>query len=88
MVTGILEVLDGCFILVGNTGSEEVRTVHRTAALDVATSLMTLPTPASVQLQAKALISALFSTKFAYHLYKVNFNILNNYQGYIKYFFL
>lgn len=70
MVSGILEVLDGCFILVGNSATDDSRAQQRTAALEVATSLMTLPTPASVQMHAKALLSALFSTKFAYHLYK------------------
>lgn len=74
MVSGILEVLDGCFALHGNT-PDESKSAQKSAAIEVATSLLTLPTPVSVQLHTKSLLSALHSTKTAYHNYKVKLPI-------------
>lgn len=70
MVSGILEVLDGCFTLVGNN-TDEMKHQPKTLAIEVATMLLILPTPSSVQHHTKSLLCALHSSKAAYHNYKV-----------------
>jgi len=70
MVSGMIEVLDGSFILMGTGAQDDSRAQLRTSALEVATALLTLPTPSTIQYPAKALLSALFTSKFAYHHYK------------------
>nr|CAD7412937.1 unnamed protein product [Timema poppensis] len=69
MVSGVLEVLDGCFTLFGNT-MEESKLAQRGTAIEVATRLLTLPTPMSVQVHTKCLLAALHTTKISYHSYK------------------
>jgi hypothetical protein len=71
MISGVLEVLDGCFTLQGNAATDENKTAQRTAAVEVATELLTLPTPICVQLHTKCLLAALHPTRAAYHNYKV-----------------
>jgi len=71
MISGVLEVLDGCFTLYGNTTTDENKTTQRTVAVEVATQLLTLPTPVCVQLHTKCLLAALHTTRAAYHSYKV-----------------
>lgn len=73
MVSGILEVLDGCFTLVGNT-TDEFKLQQKALAIEVSTSLLSLPTPYFVQLHTKSLLSALHSSKAAYQNYKVFIN--------------
>mgnify|MGYP007016981410 FL=1 len=70
MISSILEVLDGCFTLAGNN-MDEVKNQQKALAIEVATSLLTLPTPTSVQHHTKSLLSALHSSKAAYHNFKV-----------------
>ncbi|XP_046403829.1 E3 ubiquitin-protein ligase UBR4 isoform X2 [Ischnura elegans] len=103
MTSGVLEVLEGCFMLargrkdtggvkptasVGEddgegggreekedeAGEEKARKreeeAARMEALGVATHLLTMPTPPSVQMRAKALLAALHPTRVAYHQYK------------------
>ena len=77
MVSGILEVLDGCFTLLGNT-PDELKAQQKTSAVEVSTSLLILPTPISMQLHTKSLLSALHSSKAAYHNYKVNMKSAKN----------
>jgi hypothetical protein len=72
MISGVLEVLDGCFTLYGSTATDENKVAQRTAAVDVATQLLTLPTPVCVQLHTKCLLAALHPTRAAYHSYKVS----------------
>ncbi|XP_063242107.1 E3 ubiquitin-protein ligase UBR4 isoform X2 [Bacillus rossius redtenbacheri] len=69
MVSGVLEVLDGCFTLFGNN-LDETKTSQKVAAIDLAMTLLTLPTPSSVQLHTKCLLAALHSTRTSYHNYK------------------
>jgi len=71
MISGVLEVLDGCFTLYGNATTDENKTTQRTVAVEVATQLLTLPTPVCVQLHTKCLLAALHTTRAAYHSYKV-----------------
>lgn len=71
MISGVLEVLDGCFTLQGNAATDESKTAQRAAAVEVATQLLTLPTPICVQLHTKCLLAALHPTRAAYHNYKV-----------------
>ncbi|XP_071445233.1 E3 ubiquitin-protein ligase UBR4 isoform X2 [Hetaerina americana] len=106
MTSGVLEVLEGCFMLargkkdavkprssipVGDedaeggakeekeeeVGEEDATNVlpeedeaARMEALEVATHFLTMPTPPSVQMRAKALLAALHPTRAAYHEYK------------------
>uniref|UniRef100_T1IY63 UBR-type domain-containing protein n=1 Tax=Strigamia maritima TaxID=126957 RepID=T1IY63_STRMM len=67
LMAGLLEVLDGCFCV---APPPEHKAVIRMSALDMATSLLTLPTSSNVQLQTKALLFALHSTRVAYHNHK------------------
>ncbi|KAL3276929.1 hypothetical protein HHI36_012295 [Cryptolaemus montrouzieri] len=64
---GILEALDGSFSLYL---SNEKMVAHKPPALKVATQLLTLPTPPSIQTYSKALLSSLHSTRQQYHSYK------------------
>nr|KAG5693182.1 hypothetical protein BaRGS_014072 [Batillaria attramentaria] len=72
-----LEVLDGAFATV--TPPESVPAVpkshkelegKRAKALELATKLLTLPTPPAVQQHVKSLLASLFPTKAAYHTHK------------------
>lgn len=67
LVAGTLEVLDVCFPLYT---AEDKAAVHKTAAIQTATKLLTLPTPPSMQMHSKALLSSLHSTKQSYHNFK------------------
>ncbi|XP_050389975.2 E3 ubiquitin-protein ligase UBR4 [Patella vulgata] len=62
-----LEVLDGAF---ATTKTVEEKDPSREKALEVATSLLTLPTPNTVQQNTKSLLSSLFSNKQNYHNHK------------------
>jgi hypothetical protein len=70
MITGALEVMDGYFTLFGSAATDETKAAQRIAAVDVATQLLTLPTPVCVQLHTKCLLAALHPTRGAYHSYK------------------
>ncbi|CAG2064198.1 unnamed protein product [Timema podura] len=78
MVSGVLEVLDGCFTLFGNT-MEESKLAQRGTAVEVATRLLTLPTPMSVQVHTKCLLAALHTTKISYHSYKVHHKLFTHF---------
>ncbi|KAK9874861.1 hypothetical protein WA026_005677 [Henosepilachna vigintioctopunctata] len=64
---GILETLDGSFSLYL---TNEKLAAHKPAALKVATQLLTLPTPPSIQTYSKALLSSLHASRQQYHSYK------------------
>lgn len=64
---GILETLDGTFSLQCN---EEKLASVKPICLKLSTKLLTLPTPSSIQIHSKALLSSLHSTKQQYHNYK------------------
>lgn len=69
MISSILEVLESSFIL---SSHDDNKTSLKTTAVDVASRLLILPTPPSVQMHTTALLAALHITKQAYHLHKVH----------------
>lgn len=70
MVSSILEVLESSFTLSSN---DESKSSLRNTAIDVASGILTLPTPPSVQMHTTALLAALHSSKVSYHSHKVGF---------------
>lgn len=69
LMASSLELLDSCFSVMP---AIENKHPLRPAALNVATHLLTLPTPQSVQQQAKGLLMTLLTNKVAYHNHKVS----------------
>ncbi|KAK2587955.1 hypothetical protein KPH14_004040 [Odynerus spinipes] len=67
MVSSILEVLELSFNLCSNDDS---KLPLRTAAIDMASRLLVLPTPPLVQVNTTALLAALYSSKQMYHFHK------------------
>lgn len=72
MVCGILEVLEHCFTLHSHSNTGINADTHRSTAMNLATTLLTLPTPVLLQMHTKSLLAALHSSRQAYHNYKVN----------------
>lgn len=68
MIASVLEVLESSFIL---SSHDENKSSLKATAIDVASRLLILPTPPSVQMHTTALLAALHSTKQAYHFHKV-----------------
>lgn len=68
MVSSILQVLESSFTL---SSGDEGKNVLRSTAIDVASRILTLPTPPSVQMHTTALLAALHGSKSAYHSHKV-----------------
>ncbi|KYM85360.1 E3 ubiquitin-protein ligase UBR4 [Atta colombica] len=67
MISSILEVLESSFIL---SSYDDNKTSLKATAIDVASRLLILPTPPSVQIHTTALLAALHGTKQAYHFHK------------------
>ncbi|XP_008551349.1 E3 ubiquitin-protein ligase UBR4 isoform X1 [Microplitis demolitor] len=67
MVLSILEVLEPSFALFAN---DESKSSLRSAAIDVASRLLTLPVPPLVQIRTTALLAALHHSKSAYYFHK------------------
>ncbi|XP_077538894.1 E3 ubiquitin-protein ligase-like protein poe isoform X3 [Haemaphysalis longicornis] len=61
-----LEMLDDCFSVSSLVAEEGLTGSTRSGALDVATRLLTLPTPPTVHQQVRALLAALHPTRTAY----------------------
>nr|XP_023697265.1 E3 ubiquitin-protein ligase UBR4 [Paramormyrops kingsleyae] len=66
LVVSSLEALESCFA-VCSTGEKEK---NKAAALDLATQLLSMPTPAGVQQQTKGLLASLHTSRTAYHNHK------------------
>uniref|UniRef100_W5MAW8 Ubiquitin protein ligase E3 component n-recognin 4 n=1 Tax=Lepisosteus oculatus TaxID=7918 RepID=W5MAW8_LEPOC len=66
LVVSSLEALESCFA-VGTTTEKEK---NKSAALDLATLLLSMPTPAGVQQQTKGLLASLHTSRSAYHNHK------------------
>nr|XP_033777630.1 E3 ubiquitin-protein ligase UBR4 isoform X4 [Geotrypetes seraphini] len=66
LVASSLEALENSFAL----GSVTEKEKNRMAALDLATLLLSMPTPASVQHQTKSLLASLHTSRVAYHNHK------------------
>ncbi len=69
LLASSLEVLDGSFLAL--TYIDDKDPAKRTA-MNIATQLLTLPTPNNVQLHTKSLLASLYTNKAAYHAHKVN----------------
>jgi E3 ubiquitin-protein ligase UBR4 len=69
MVSSILEVLESSFIL----STDETKVTLKHTAVEVASNLLTLPTPPSVQVHTTALLAALHNSKSNYHSHKVEY---------------
>ncbi|XP_044730066.1 E3 ubiquitin-protein ligase UBR4 isoform X3 [Chrysoperla carnea] len=69
LISGVLEVLDSSFLLFGNSNEEKLLN-QKTLALEMATKLLILPTPMTVQMQTKAVLSSLHTNKQVYHNFK------------------
>ncbi|XP_032676900.1 protein purity of essence isoform X4 [Odontomachus brunneus] len=67
MISSILEVLESSFIL---SSHDDNKPSLKSTAIDVASQLLILPTPPSVQMHTIALLAALHNTKQAYHFHK------------------
>lgn len=72
IVAGLLEVLDGCFMLTNHLSLDDTRLNQRSRALNLATALLTMPTPVCVQMNTKCLLVALHANRNSYHSYKVS----------------
>lgn len=67
LVVGILESLDATFTLYS---TDDKLASFKPSTNKVATKLLTLPTPPSIQVYSKALLASLHSTRQQYHSYK------------------
>lgn len=67
MVTSMLDVIDNGFFLLGGSSVDASLKQH---AIDVATSLVLLPTPGIVQQLSRSVLATLHPTKSQYHQYK------------------
>lgn len=69
LIAGTLEVLELSFNIPSN---DENRQSLKATAIDVASQLLVLPTPPSVQMHTTALLATLHPSKQAYHIHKVH----------------
>ncbi|XP_010769119.1 LOW QUALITY PROTEIN: E3 ubiquitin-protein ligase UBR4 [Notothenia coriiceps] len=66
LVVNSLEALESCFAV----GSSSEKEKNKVAALELATLLLSMPTPAGVQQQTKGLLASLHTSRTAYHNHK------------------
>ncbi|KAM6976924.1 E3 ubiquitin-protein ligase UBR4 [Aplochiton taeniatus] len=66
LVVSSLEALESCFAV----GSSNEKEKNKAAALELATLLLSMPTPAGVQQQTKGLLASLHTNRTAYHNHK------------------
>ncbi|TRY87095.1 hypothetical protein DNTS_009169 [Danionella cerebrum] len=66
LVVSSLEALESCFAV----GSPNEKEKNKAAALELATLLLSIPTPAGVQHQTKGLLASLHTSRMAYHNHK------------------
>ncbi|XP_075046927.1 E3 ubiquitin-protein ligase UBR4 isoform X4 [Mixophyes fleayi] len=66
LVGSSLEALESCFAF----GSVPEKEKTKSSALELATVLLSMPTPSSVQLQTKSLLASLHTSRSAYHNHK------------------
>ena len=70
IVTGALEILDGCFAIQAAGSSDESLGKHKSKALDLTSQLITISTQTRLEISCKALLAALFPTPSLYHNHK------------------
>ncbi|KAL1020637.1 hypothetical protein UPYG_G00002740 [Umbra pygmaea] len=66
LVVSSLEALESCFAV----GSSNEKEKNKAAALELATLLLSMPTPSGVQQQTKGLLASLHTSRTAYHTHK------------------
>ncbi|CAG03215.1 unnamed protein product [Tetraodon nigroviridis] len=66
LVVSSLEALESCFAV----GSSSEKEKNKNAALELATLLLSMPTPTGVQQQTKGLLASLHTSRNAYHNHK------------------
>ncbi|KAJ8017247.1 hypothetical protein DPEC_G00015820 [Dallia pectoralis] len=66
LVVNSLEALESCF----TTGSSNEKEKNKAAALELATLLLSMPTPSGVQQQTKGLLASLHTSRTSYHNHK------------------
>uniref|UniRef100_M4AWS3 Ubiquitin protein ligase E3 component n-recognin 4 n=1 Tax=Xiphophorus maculatus TaxID=8083 RepID=M4AWS3_XIPMA len=66
LVVSSLEALENCFAV----GSSNEKEKNKVAALELATLLLSMPTPTGVQQQTKGLLASLHTSRTAYHNHK------------------
>uniref|UniRef100_A0A673KP75 E3 ubiquitin-protein ligase UBR4 n=1 Tax=Sinocyclocheilus rhinocerous TaxID=307959 RepID=A0A673KP75_9TELE len=66
LVVSSLEALENCFAV----GSPNEKEKNKATALELATLLLSIPTPAGVQQQTKGLLASLHTSRTAYHNHK------------------
>ncbi|XP_072282665.1 E3 ubiquitin-protein ligase UBR4 isoform X6 [Pyxicephalus adspersus] len=66
LVGSSLEALESCFAF----GPVPEKEKNKASALELATVLLSMPTPSSVQLQTKSLLASLHTSRSAYHNHK------------------
>ncbi|XP_028980055.2 E3 ubiquitin-protein ligase UBR4 isoform X4 [Esox lucius] len=66
LVVSSLEALESCFAV----GSSNEKEKNKAAALELATLLLSMPTPSGVQQQTKGLLASLHTSRTSYHNHK------------------
>ena len=70
IVTGALEILDGCFAIQAAGSSDESLGKHKTKALELTSQLITISTQTRLEVSCKALLAALFPSPSSYYNHK------------------
>ena len=68
LLASSLDVLDGSFSALSYIDDKDPA---KNTAMNIATQLLTLPTPSNVQQNTKSLLASLYTNKAAYHAHKV-----------------
>ncbi len=68
LLASSLDVLDGSFSVLTYIDDKDPA---KNTAMNIATQLLTLPTPSNVQQNTKSLLASLYTNKAAYHTHKV-----------------
>ena len=70
IVTGALEILDGCFAIQAAGSSDESLVMHKTKALELTSQLITIATQTRLEICCKALLASLFPSPSLYYNHK------------------
>ena len=70
IITGALEILDGCFAIQAAGSSDESLVIHKEKALELTSQLITIATQTRLELCCKALLTSLFPSPALYYNHK------------------
>lgn len=70
IVTGALEILDGCFAIQAAGSSDESLVKHKSKALELTSQIITISTQTRLEVCCKALLAALFQSPASYYNHK------------------